>query len=230
VILVIDNYDSFTFNLVQILLKNRFAVKVIKNDEWSIEDICKNQQLIEAFLFSPGPGHPKQAQLCLEILKEFASTHPILGVCLGHQVIAEYFGAKVVRAARPMHGKVSVVEYRSKGSFRGLPMFPVGNAATMKVVRYHSLIVDETTLPECLEVTARTTSEHATSVCTWYSTPGTFTDGAEQSRDSQLQRPLPGEVMALRHKTFAIEGWQFHPESILTDHGEQLVVNFFRLS
>ena len=185
-ILVIDNYDSFTFNLVQILLKNKFAVKVIKNDEWSIEGVCRNQQLIEAFLFSPGPGHPSQAKLCHEILKEFASTHPILGVCLGHQVIAEYFGAKVVRAKKPMHGKMSIIEHTGQGSFNELP--------SMKVVRYHSLIVDEKTLPPSLEVTAR----------------------------------AGDEIMGLRHKTFAIEGWQFHPESILTEHGEQLVVNFFR--
>ena len=173
-ILVVDNYDSFTFNLVQILLKNKFAVKVIKNDEWTIDDIFKKQQLIEAFLFSPGPGHPSQAMLCHQILKEFASTHPILGVCLGHQVIAEYFGARVVRAERPMHGKVSVIEHISQGAFKGLPLSTLEKSAsnenpsqrgtfvaqevlpTMKVVRYHSLIVDESSLPETLEITART--------------------------------------------------------------------------
>lgn len=193
-ILVVDNYDSFTYNLVQILLKNKFAVKVIKNDEWTIEDIFKKQQLIEAFLFSPGPGHPSKAKLCHQILQEFASTHPILGVCLGHQVIAEYFGARVVRAERPMHGKVSVIEHTSQGAFKGLPQSRQGTA-TQKVVRYHSLIVDETSLPEALEITARTANQ---------------------------------EIMALRHKYFPIEGWQFHPESILTEFGEQLVVNFFR--
>jgi para-aminobenzoate synthetase component II len=194
-ILVVDNYDSFTFNLVQILLKNKFAVKVIKNDEWTIEDVCKKQQLIEAFLFSPGPGHPSQAKLCQQILKEFASTHPILGVCLGHQVIAEYFGARVVRAEKPMHGKVSVIEHTSQGSFRGL-------ASSIKVVRYHSLIVEEASLPTCLEVTASV-------------------------KPAISDRPST-EIMGLRHKTFPIEGWQFHPESILTEFGEQLVVNFFR--
>ncbi len=226
-ILVIDNYDSFTFNLVQILLKNKFAVKVIKSDEWTIEDICQRQQLIEAFLFSPGPGHPSEAKLCHQILKEFASTHPILGVCLGHQVIAEYFGARVVRAEKPMHGKVSVIEHTSQGAFKDLPISsqelfsflnnlsnpdsraqqettapqraPTAMAQweplSMKVVRYHSLIVDEPSLPEALEVTARTKNQ---------------------------------EIMGLRHKYFPIEGWQFHPESILTEFGEQLVVNFFR--
>ncbi len=218
-ILVVDNYDSFTYNLVQILLKNKFAMKVIKNDEWTIEDICKKQQLIEAFLFSPGPGHPSQAKLCHHILKEFASTHPILGVCLGHQVIAEYFGARVVRAEKPMHGKVSVIEHTSQGAFEGLPLsslensflhktsLPQGNLhtqgvhqthlvhPTLRVVRYHSLIVDESSLPETLEITARTANQ---------------------------------EIMGLRHKYFPIEGWQFHPESILTEFGEQLVVKFFR--
>lgn len=222
-ILVIDNYDSFTFNLVQILLKNKFAVKVIKNDEWTIDEVCKKQQLIEAFLFSPGPGHPSQAKLCHQILKEFASTHPILGVCLGHQVIAEYFGARVIRAERPMHGKVSVIEHTSQGAFGGLPFSsqeishknslsqgtlhtpgvqPTHGTQsthlihpTLKVVRYHSLIVDESSLPETLEITARTANQ---------------------------------EIMGLRHKYFPIEGWQFHPESILSEFGEQLVVNFFR--
>ena len=206
-ILVIDNYDSFTFNLVQILLKNKFAVKVIKNDEWTIDEVCREQQLIEAFLFSPGPGHPSQAKLCHQILKEFASTHPILGVCLGHQVIAEYFGARVVRAEKPMHGKVSVVEHTSQGAFRGLPL---SNESTLqearsmlKVVRYHSLVVEDASLPACLEVTARV---------------------------KPVARPtdVKSEIMGLRHKTFPIEGWQFHPESILTEFGEQLVVNFFR--
>ncbi len=187
-ILVIDNYDSFTFNLVQILLKNKFVVKVIKNDEWSIDDVCKNQQLIDAFLFSPGPGHPAQAKLCHKILTEFASTHPILGVCLGHQVIAEYFGASIVRAQKPMHGKVSVIEHSSRGSFEGIP-------SQLKVVRYHSLVVDESTLPANLEIIAWTANK---------------------------------EIMGVRHIEWPVEGWQFHPESILTEFGEQLVLNFFK--
>jgi para-aminobenzoate synthetase component II len=188
VILVVDNYDSFTYNLVQILLKNKLEVKVIKSDEWTIDDIYKHQQLISAFLLSPGPGHPVEARLCRQILEEFASTHPILGVCLGHQVIAEYFGAHVVRAKKPMHGKVSEIRNNGSGSFVNLP-------SSLKVVRYHSLIVDDQSLPEHLDVTAKTAD---------------------------------GEIMAIRHKHFQIEGWQFHPESILTEHGEQLVLQFFQ--
>ena len=214
-ILVIDNYDSFTFNLVQILLKNKMPVKVIKNDEWTIADVCRNQQLIEAFLFSPGPGHPAQATLCRQVLTEFASTHPILGVCLGHQVIAEYFGGKVVKAQRPMHGKLSEIEHESKGTFKGLP-------SKFKVVRYHSLIVEESTLPQCLEVTARTK-------CNSKLTAARVQASSTSTEENHALTPET-EIMALRHKDWSIESWQFHPESILTEHGEQLLLNFFQQS
>ncbi len=191
-ILVIDNYDSFTYNLVQILRKHQYPVQVIKNDEWSPQQLDEAQSTIKAFLLSPGPGHPCAAKLSQHVVKEYHQTHPILGVCLGHQVIAEVFGAKVVRASRLMHGKLCQIEHSQKGSFLNLK-------SPLKVVRYHSLLVQQTSLPLCLEVTA------------W-------------CEDPSGQR----EIMAIKHSKQAVEGWQFHPESILTEHGEDLVLQFFK--
>lgn len=191
-ILVIDNYDSFTYNLVQILRKHQYPTQVIKSDEWSPRQLDEAQHKIKAFLLSPGPGHPREARLSQHVVQHYHPTHPILGVCLGHQVIAEVFGAKVVQAERPMHGKWSAIHHLEKGSFQNLK-------SPLKVVRYHSLIVEPTSLPSCLEVTA------------WCEAPSG-------------QR----EIMALRHQERAVEGWQFHPESVLTEHGEDLVLHFFK--
>jgi anthranilate synthase/aminodeoxychorismate synthase-like glutamine amidotransferase len=191
-ILVVDNYDSFTFNLVQILKKNNYAVKVIKNDEWNTEQLLEQTSMIDSFLISPGPGHPSQAKLSRFIVEKFHSTHPILGVCLGHQVIAEVFGAKICHAIKPMHGKLSSVVHDRSGSFYDLP-------SAIKVVRYHSLVVDQATLPQSLRA-------HA------------FSLNAQGEQE---------EIMGLRHEQWHVEGWQFHPESILTEYGEQLVLQFF---
>lgn len=191
-ILVIDNYDSFTYNLVQILLKHEYPVRVIKSDEWTTAQIDDAQKGIKAFLLSPGPGHPSQAVLSRHVVQKYHRTHPILGVCLGHQVIAEVFGASVVQATRLMHGKISTIEHQKKGSFLNLK-------SPLKVVRYHSLIVQESTLPDCLEPTA------------WCHHPG----GTK-------------ELMALKHREWPVEGFQFHPESILTESGEDLVLNFLK--
>lgn len=148
-ILVIDNYDSFTYNLVQILIKNHLTVKVIKNDEWSEQQIIDNQKKIDAFLISPGPGHPQQAKLSRFVVQQFQTSHPILGICLGHQVIAEIFGARVIPAQKPMHGKKSKIEYLQKGCF-------TESFGEIEAVRYHSLIVEGETLPSELEVHAWT--------------------------------------------------------------------------
>ncbi len=148
-ILVIDNYDSFTYNLVQILQKNHFSLKVIKNDEWSGQRLLDEKNKITGFLISPGPGHPRDAQLSRFVVEQFKKTHPILGICLGHQVIAEAFGARVVPAQKPMHGKLSKIEHQRRGCFSKLD-------GPIQAVRYHSLIVDPASLPQELEVHAWT--------------------------------------------------------------------------
>lgn len=184
-ILVIDNYDSFTFNLVQYIKEIGHEVKVVRNDEISIEGIRAMNPT--HLLISPGPGNPDSSGLCLDIVKELYRGIPILGVCLGHQIIAQAFGGKVKKAAKPMHGKVSYITHDQSGVFVGLQ-------TPLSVTRYHSLIVD-TSLPDCLEVSAVTEE---------------------------------GEIMALRHKEYKVEGVQFHPESILTDSGLQMMRNFFK--
>jgi len=187
VIAVIDNYDSFTYNLVQILAKQGLEPLVFKNDAVTIPELIDGN--FQGFLISPGPGHPREAGISREVVDQFHRTHKILGVCLGHQVIAEYFGAKVVGASRILHGHTSPIYHLGK-TYQGLKQ-------PFQATRYHSLIVEN--LPESLEKTA------------W----SFAADGRE-------------EIMGLRHREFAVEGVQFHPESILSEGGEALITNFFK--
>ena len=183
-ILVIDNYDSFTYNLVQYLGELGAAVEVHRNDAITVAGIAARAP--EGILISPGPGNPDQAGVTLEVVGSLGGRVPILGVCLGHQAIGQAFGGRVVRAPRLMHGRTSPIEHAGKGVFAGLP-------SPFTATRYHSLIVERATLGAELEVTAWTAE---------------------------------GEVMGLRHRTHAIEGVQFHPESFLTEHGHTLLGNF----
>ena len=188
-LLVIDNYDSFTYNLVQYLGELGAGMKVVRNDEVTVDQI-ESDIKPERILISPGPGTPDGAGVTLEAIKRFAGRLPILGVCLGHQAIGQYFGGKVVRAPRPVHGKPVQVKHDGKTIFDGIPQ-------SFRAGRYHSLVVDRESVPACLEISA-------------------------ESPD--------GLVMALRHKTDKIEGVQFHPESILTDHGKTILKNFLAIS
>ena len=187
-LLVIDNYDSFTYNLVQYLGELGATMSIFRNDEITV-DAIENDLRPEKILISPGPGTPDTAGISLGVVERFADTLPILGVCLGHQAIGQHFGGKVVRAPEPVHGKPVEIRHDGRTIFRDLPD---GFAAG----RYHSLIVDRDSLPECLEISA-------------------------ESPD--------GLIMGLRHRTKKIEGVQFHPESILTDHGKKLLQNFLEL-
>lgn len=188
-ILMIDNYDSFTYNIVQYLAELKADVKVVRNDEISIADI--ETLAPEKIVISPGPCTPNEAGISVETISYFANKLPILGICLGHQSIAQAFGGKIVRAKQVMHGKTSRICHHNTGVFTGLsPHF----VAT----RYHSLVIEQSTLPNCLEVTAWTENE-----------------------DGSLD-----EIMGVRHKQLPIEGVQFHPESILTEHGHDLLRNF----
>jgi len=187
-LLVIDNYDSFTYNLVQYLGELGAEVLVRRNDEVTVKEIKNNLQP-EKILISPGPGTPNDAGISLKILGAFGDKLPILGVCLGHQAIGQFFGGSVVRAPLPVHGKPVKIEHDGKTIFAGLENdFPAA--------RYHSLIVERETLPDCLEISA-------------------------VSPD--------GLIMGLRHKTYRIEGVQFHPESILTGEGKKLLENFLSI-
>ena len=183
-ILMIDNYDSFTFNLVQYLGELGAEVKVVRNDEIGLDEVARLAP--SHIVVSPGPCTPNEAGISLEAIGRFAGKVPILGVCLGHQAIGQAFGGKVVKAARVMHGKVSSVRHDGKGVFAGIPD---GFAAT----RYHSLAVERESLPGCLEVTAQSEEE---------------------------------EIMGLRHRTLPVEGVQFHPEALLTEHGHAMLKNF----
>ncbi|KAB2458778.1 aminodeoxychorismate/anthranilate synthase component II [Bacillus sp. CH126_4D] len=185
-ILMIDNYDSFTFNLVQFLGELGQELVVKRNDEVTISDIENMKP--DFLMISPGPCSPNEAGISMEVIQYFAGKIPIFGVCLGHQSIAQVFGGEVVRAERLMHGKTSLMHHDGKTIFSDIP-----NPFT--ATRYHSLIVKKETLPECLEVTSWTEE---------------------------------GEIMALRHTTLPIEGVQFHPESIMTSHGKELLQNFIR--
>jgi len=188
-LLMIDNYDSFTYNLVQYLGELGQDVRVVRNDELSVEQIRKLAP--ERIVISPGPGTPDQAGVTLEMIAKIGAQTPILGVCLGHQSIGQAFGGKVVRAREIMHGKTSVIHHTGKGVFAALPN-------PFVATRYHSLVVDKTSVPAVLEVTAWT-----------------------QDADGGID-----EIMGFRHKALPIEGVQFHPESILTEHGHALLRNF----
>jgi anthranilate synthase component 2 len=188
-LLMIDNYDSFTFNLVQYLQALGAEVRVERNDALTVDEIEKLAP--ERIVISPGPCTPNEAGVSLQLIERLGARVPILGVCLGHQSIGQAYGGDVVRAGRIMHGKTSRIRHEGKGVFAGLPD---GYEAT----RYHSLVVDKRTLPDCLEVTAWTEHE----------------DGSIE------------EIMGLRHREHPVEGVQFHPESILTEHGHALLKNF----
>jgi anthranilate synthase/aminodeoxychorismate synthase-like glutamine amidotransferase len=185
--LVIDNYDSFTYNLVQYLGELGQDLRVIRNDAMTVDEIVAMKP--ERIVISPGPCTPKQAGVSVETIKRLAGHIPILGVCLGHQSIGEAFGGEVVRAPRLMHGKTSMIRHDQRTIFRELPN-------PFEATRYHSLIVRRETLPSCLEITAETDE---------------------------------GEIMGLRHRTLTVEGVQFHPESILTRPGKDLLRNFLSL-
>jgi anthranilate synthase/aminodeoxychorismate synthase-like glutamine amidotransferase len=187
-ILVIDNYDSFTYNLVQYLGELGSQMKVVRNDEVSVDEI-ENEIRPERILISPGPGVPDGAGISLDVISRFAQKSPILGVCLGHQAIGQHFGGKVVRSPEPVHGKPVKVSHDGKTIFDGIDK-------TFSAGRYHSLVVERESLPDCLEISA-------------------------ESPD--------GLVMAMRHRDLPIEGVQFHPESILTEHGREMLQNFLKL-
>ena len=188
-LLMIDNYDSFTYNLVQYLGELGADVRIYRNDQISIAEI--ERLAPDKIVISPGPCTPNQAGISLATLETFAGRIPVLGVCLGHQSIGQAFGGKVVHARAIMHGKTSMIHHTGKGVFKGLP-------TPFEATRYHSLVIEKSSLPDCLEITAWTEDEHG-----------------------QMD-----EIMGVRHKKFAIEGVQFHPESILTEHGHDLLKNF----
>ncbi|MGP1609622.1 MAG: aminodeoxychorismate/anthranilate synthase component II [Burkholderiales bacterium] len=183
-LLMIDNYDSFTYNLVQYFGELGEDVAVHRNDEITLADIARLKPA--RIVVSPGPCTPNEAGVSVPLIKEFAGKIPILGVCLGHQSIGQAFGGKIVHARQLMHGKTSPIQHEGAGVFRGLPR-------PFSATRYHSLVIERDSLPDCLAVTA-------------------WTDD--------------GEIMGVRHKTLAVEGVQFHPESILTEHGHQMLKNF----
>lgn len=190
-LLMLDNYDSFTHNLVRYFEELGQEVQVVRNDALSVADIRALQPA--ALIISPGPCTPSEAGICLEAIKQLVGELPILGVCLGHQAIGQVFGAEVVRANEVMHGKLSKVQHNGSKLFAGMP-------ECFNVVRYHSLVLRESSMPECLEVTARV---------------------ADQG--------MSPEIMALQHRELPIYGVQFHPESVLSEYGHQVLVNFCKL-
>lgn len=191
-LLMIDNYDSFTWNVVQYLGELKADVKVIRNDELTVDEIIALAP--ERIVISPGPCTPTEAGVSLEVITRLAGKLPILGVCLGHQSIGQALGGKVVRARQVMHGKVSPIHHNGTGVFAGLP-------SPFNATRYHSLIIEKASLPDCLEITAWT----------------------------QLDDGSVDEIMGVRHKSFILEGVQFHPESILSEHGHALLKNFLEM-
>ena len=186
-ILVIDNYDSFTYNLVQYLGELGAEMRVVRNDRTTLQEI--ENDLPSAIVISPGPKTPNEAGICLDVIERLAGRVPILGVCLGHQAIGQVFGGRVIRAPELMHGKISKVQHDGKTIFADLPN-------PFEATRYHSLIVERESLPPCLEISA------------------TSPDGL---------------IMGLRHRQVKVEGVQFHPESILTQPGKQLLANFLKM-
>jgi len=188
-LLMIDNYDSFTYNLVQYFGELGVDIRVYRNDDITLDQI--SDMAPDQIVLSPGPCTPAEAGISVPTIKEFAGRIPILGVCLGHQSIGEAFGGKVVRAKRVMHGKISAIHHEGKGVFRDLN-------SPFNATRYHSLVIEQDSLPDCLEVTAWT-----------------------QNPDGSLE-----EIMGVRHRKLAVQGVQFHPESILSEHGHQMLKNF----
>jgi len=188
-LLMIDNYDSFTYNLVQYLGELGADVRVFRNDQITVQEIGK---LAPArIVISPGPCTPNEAGVSVDTIRQFAGKIPILGVCLGHQSIGQAFGGRIVHARELMHGKTSMIHHTGKGVFQGLP-------DPFEATRYHSLVIEKPSLPECLEITA-------------------WTEDAQGNLD---------EIMGVRHRTLNVEGVQFHPESILTQYGHDLLKNF----
>lgn len=187
-LLMIDNYDSFTYNIVQYFGELGAQVIVVRNDESTLDEVIAlvEREGVQRIVISPGPCSPAEAGISVATIQHFAGKLPVLGVCLGHQSIGAAFGGDIIRAGQQMHGKTSVISTDQKGVFADLP-------AQFTVNRYHSLVIDKTTLPDCLQVTA--TSED-------------------------------GEIQGVRHTTLAVEGVQFHPESILTEHGHAMLKNF----
>lgn len=186
-LLMIDNYDSFTYNLVQYFQELGEEVQVVRNDEATLEELLKRKP--DRVCISPGPCAPAQAGISKDAIVRFSQYVPVLGVCLGHQAVGEVFGGRVVRAGKVMHGKTDRITHDGKGLFRGLPL-------PLTVARYHSLVVERETLPDCLEVTAVSSD---------------------------------GEIQGLRHKSLLIETVQFHPESMASEFGHELLKNFLRL-
>ena len=190
-ILMVDNYDSFTYNVVQYLAELKADVHVYRNDQITIAEI--EQLAPDKIVISPGPCTPNEAGISVEAIKYFAGKIPILGICLGHQSIGQAFGGEIVRAKQVMHGKTSMIHHNSSGVFANL-------SNPYKATRYHSLVINQNTLPDCLEVTAWTQNDYGS----------------------------VDEIMGVRHKHLAVEGVQFHPESILTQHGHDLLENFLK--
>ncbi len=191
-VLMIDNYDSFTWNVVQYLGELGTRVKVVRNDEITVSEVAAIAP--QGIVISPGPCTPDQAGISLEVIRRYAGSIPILGICLGHQCIGQAFGGHIVRAREVMHGKTSPIRHRGVGVFRGLP-------DPFVATRYHSLVIERASCPDCLELTA-------------------WTEDANGGID---------EIMGVRHRELAVEGVQFHPESILTEHGHALLANFLGL-
>ncbi|MAK94194.1 MAG: anthranilate/aminodeoxychorismate synthase component II [Gammaproteobacteria bacterium] len=190
-LLMIDNYDSFTYNVVQFLGELGAEVQVYRNDAITLDEI--EAMAPDQIVLSPGPCTPDQAGISLAVVECFAGKTPILGICLGHQSIGQAFGGRIIRAAKVMHGKLSPIHHQATGVFRGL-------SNPLTATRYHSLVIDKATLPDSLEITAWTEDENG-----------------------NLE-----EIMAVRHKSLAVEGVQFHPESIMSEHGHQLLENFLQ--